>query len=45
MSGYELAAYEPAQRDDYLRLLNDAWGEAALSGAEFAWCFLRNPDG
>jgi len=27
VSGYELAAYEPAQRDDYLRLLRDAWGE------------------
>ena len=45
MSGYELAAYEPAQRDDYLRLLDDAWGEAALSGAEFDWWFSRNPEG
>ena len=45
MSGYELAAYEPGQRDDYLRLLRDAWGEAALSGAEFDWWFSRNPEG
>ena len=45
MSGYELAAYEPAQRDDYLRLLHDAWGDAALSGAEFDWWFSRNPEG
>jgi GNAT superfamily N-acetyltransferase len=45
VSGYELAAYEPAQRDDYLRLLHDAWGEAALSSAEFDWWFSRNPEG
>ena len=45
MSGYELAAYEPAQREDYLRLLRDAWGEAALTGAEFDWWFSRNPGG
>jgi GNAT superfamily N-acetyltransferase len=42
---YELAAYEPAQRDDYLRLLSDAWGDDALSGAEFDWWFARNPAG
>jgi GNAT superfamily N-acetyltransferase len=45
MSGYELAAYEPAQRGDYLRLLRAAWGEAALSRAEFDWWFSRNPAG
>ena len=45
MSGYELAAYEPAQRGDYLRLLRDAWGESALSGDEFDWWFSRNPAG
>jgi Acetyltransferase (GNAT) domain len=45
VSGYELAAYEPAQREDYLRLLHDAWGDAALSGAEFDWWFARNPAG
>jgi GNAT superfamily N-acetyltransferase len=45
VSGYELAAYEPGQRKDYLRLLKDAWGEAALSGDEFDWWFSRNPRG
>jgi hypothetical protein len=45
VSGYELAAYEPAQRGDYLRLLREAWGESALSGDEFDWWFSRNPAG
>jgi GNAT superfamily N-acetyltransferase len=45
MPDYELVAYGPAQRDDYLRLLHDAWGDAALSGAEFDWWFSRNPEG
>ena len=44
-SGYELAAYQPAQRGDYLRLLGDAWAADALSGAEFDWWFARNPAG
>jgi GNAT superfamily N-acetyltransferase len=42
---YELAAYGPAQRGDYLRLLHDAWGDDALSGDEFDWWFSRNPAG
>jgi GNAT superfamily N-acetyltransferase len=42
MSGFELATYEPARRDDYLRLLHDAWGDLALSGAEFDWWFQEN---
>ena len=45
MPGYELAAYEPAQREDYLRLLRDAWGDAALSPPEFDWWFAGNPAG
>ena len=45
MSDYELAAYEPAHRADYLRLLQDAWGELALTGAEFDWWFKENPAG
>jgi GNAT superfamily N-acetyltransferase len=45
MSGYELEAYEPAQRDDYLRLLHDAWGDLALSGPEFDWWFKENRAG
>jgi GNAT superfamily N-acetyltransferase len=42
---YELAAYEPAHRADYLRLLQDAWGELALTGEEFDWWFKENPAG
>jgi GNAT superfamily N-acetyltransferase len=42
---YELAAYGPAQRDDYLRLLGEAWGDLALSPAEFDWWFRENPAG
>lgn len=42
---YELAAYRPAQREDYLRLLREAWGESAMSGDEFDWWFGRNPAG
>jgi len=45
MSGYELEPYEPAQRDDYLRLLHDAWGDLALSGPEFDWWFKDNRAG
>jgi GNAT superfamily N-acetyltransferase len=42
---YQLAAYEPENRDDYLRLLQDAWGEFALTGPEFDWWFRDNPVG
>jgi GNAT superfamily N-acetyltransferase len=45
VSGYELAAYEPAQREDYLRLLHDAWDDLALTGEEFDWWFRDNPTG
>jgi GNAT superfamily N-acetyltransferase len=45
MPGYELATYEPAQRSDYLRLLEDAWGDLALTGPEFDWWFRENPAG
>ena len=45
MTDYELAAYEPRHRDDYLRLLRDAWGEGAMSGEEFDWWFDGNPAG
>jgi GNAT superfamily N-acetyltransferase len=44
-AGYELASYGPAQREDYLRLLHDAWGDDTLSGEEFDWWFGRNPAG
>jgi GNAT superfamily N-acetyltransferase len=42
---YELAPYGPAEREDYLRLLRVAWGDAAMSGDEFDWWFSRNPAG
>ena len=42
---HELASYEPAEREDYLRLLHDAWGDSAMSGDEFDWWFGRNPAG
>lgn len=45
MSRYELAAYEPAHRADYLRLLDDAWGDMALGPQEFDWWFRDNPRG
>ena len=42
---FDLSAYEPAQREDYLRLLQAAWGEFALTGPEFDWWFRDNPAG
>src|SRR4051812_50211408 len=42
---YELVSYEPAQREDYLRLLREAWGSQALRPEEFDWWFDRNPSG
>src|SRR5438105_7844086 len=45
MPGYELATYEPAHRGEYLRLLEDAWGDLALTGPEFDWWFRENQAG
>jgi GNAT superfamily N-acetyltransferase len=42
---YRLESYTPAEREDYLRLLRDAWGDATLSAEEFDWWFARNPVG
>ena len=42
---YELAAYEPGHRADYLRLLGDAWGDRALTAERFDWWFDGNPAG
>jgi GNAT superfamily N-acetyltransferase len=42
---YELATYDVEQRGDYLRLLQDAWGDLALTGTEFDWWFRENPAG
>jgi GNAT superfamily N-acetyltransferase len=45
VSSFELEAYSPEDRGDYLALLDEAWGHQGLSGAEFDWWFLRNPAG
>ncbi len=45
MPAFELAPYEPADREAYLGLLQEAWGDRAMSGAEFDWWFARNPTG
>ena len=42
---FELASYEPEHRGDYLRLLEEAWGDLALPGDEFDWWFRDNPVG
>ena len=42
---YELASYEPADREAYLGLLHDAWGERTMTPEEFDWWFGRNPAG
>lgn len=42
---YQLESYEPADREAYLELLREAWGERAMSGDEFDWWFGRNPSG
>jgi hypothetical protein len=45
VSDYELVSYGPEHRDDYLRLLREAWGEGSMSGDEFDWWFDGNPAG
>jgi len=42
---YELVSYRPEHRDDYLRLLREAWGEGSMFGEEFDWWFDGNPAG
>ena len=42
---FTLAPYAAARRDAYLALLREAWGPAAMSGAEFDWWFAGNPAG
>jgi GNAT superfamily N-acetyltransferase len=42
---FELATYEPADREAYLGLLGEAWGERTMSGDEFDWWYGRNPAG
>jgi hypothetical protein len=45
VAAYELASYEPADREAYLGLLREAWGERTMTGAEFDWWFGGNPAG
>ena len=42
---FELATYEPADREAYLGLLGEAWGDRTMTGDEFDWWFSRNPAG
>jgi len=42
---YELATYEPADREAYLGLLGEAWGDRRMAPEEFDWWFERNPAG
>jgi GNAT superfamily N-acetyltransferase len=42
---FELVSYEPEHRDDYLRLLREAWGPGSMTPEEFDWWFERNPAG
>lgn len=36
---FDVATFAPAEREDYLRLLRDAWGDAAVAADEFDWWF------
>ena len=45
MPGFGVGPYEPADREAYLGLLREAWGERATSGDEFDWWLGRNPAG
>jgi hypothetical protein len=42
---FTLEPYDSSRRDDYLRLLRDAWSGGALSGEAFDWWFEGNPSG
>ena len=42
---FEVGPYEPADREAYLGLLRDAWGDRAVSGEEFDWWLFGNPAG
>jgi len=42
---FEVGPYEPADREAYLGLLRDAWGDRAVSGEEFDWWLGRSPAG
>ena len=42
---FELEPYDASRRDDYLRLLGEAWGGGAMGGAIFDWWYDGNPAG
>jgi hypothetical protein len=42
---FELEPYDASRRDDYLRLLGEAWGGGAMGGATFDWWYEGNPAG
>jgi hypothetical protein len=42
---FELEPYDDSRRDDYLRVLGEAWGRGAMGGALFDWWFEGNPAG
>ncbi len=42
---FEVGPYEPADREAYLGLLREAWGDRAVSGEEFDWWLEGNPAG
>ena len=37
--------YVPEDKDAFLRLMHEAWGEESMRAEEFAWWFERNPSG
>lgn len=45
MSSFELVPFDASHRDEYIRLLGDAWGNRGLTAEEFDWWFGRNPAG
>jgi hypothetical protein len=45
MTAFTIEPYDASRRDDYLRLVHDAWGDGAMRGDQFDWWFDRNPAG
>ena len=45
MTSFELVPFDASHRDDYIRLLAEAWGNRGLTTDEFEWWFGRNPAG
>jgi predicted N-acetyltransferase YhbS len=45
VSSYELVPFDASHRDEYIRLLAEAWGTRGLTADEFEWWFGRNPAG